>query len=207
MHRPLIDWFNAEAWDAGHLLPTAPVAAARMIAALDDPDAGQRAQLALLLGVLAEGRSSDGSLMEMTREAVRAGLDRFLELLNGDRGDEDRPLRASLLFLLAHFPEDRSRVLDAARSAGLDADELSRLDRCLQEPRFPDAHAARRLGRSWPSPATCDAVVRAHGHDHGLTHAQGLAPNELVGIWELETVTLLAYSGARAHHAIERSIR
>ena len=206
MHRPLMDRFNAEAWDAGRLLPQAPVAAGRMIARLDDPDASQRAQLALLLGVLAEGHSSDASRMEMTRAAVRAGLDRFLELLNGHRGDEDRPLRASLLFLLAHFPEDRSRVLAVARAAGLDADELSRLDRCLQQPRFPDAKAARRLGRSWPSPATCDTVVRAHGHEHGLTHAQGLAPDELVRIWELETVTLLAYSGARAHDAIDRSI-
>jgi hypothetical protein len=203
VHRPLIDWFTAEAWDAGRLLRSAPVAATHMIARLDDPDRGERAQLVLLLGLLAEGRSSAAGREDVTREAVRAGLDRFLELLNGD----DAPLRASLLFLLAHFPEDRRRILDAARSAPLDADELTRLDRSLQRPVFPDVEATRRLGRGWPSPAVCDAVVRAHEHDHGLTHTQGMPEDELGRVWELETLTLLAYSGARADHAIEGSIR
>jgi hypothetical protein len=207
VHRPLIDWFTAEAWDAGALLPSAPVAAAGMIARLDDPNPGRRAQLVLLLGLLAEGRSPAAGHEDATREAVRAGLDRFLELLTGSRGHDDGPLRASLLFLLAHFPEDRRRILGAARSARLDADELTRLERCLQQPTFPDVHATRRLGRGWPSPAACDAVVRAHEHDHGLSHTQGLAPDELGRVWELETMTLLAYSGARAHYAIEGSIR
>jgi hypothetical protein len=204
MHGPLIDWFNAEAWDAGRLLPAAPVAAARMIARLDEAEPGRRAQLVLLLGLLAEGNSPAAGREDKTREAVRAGLDRYLELMTG--GYLDGPLRASLLFLLAHFPEDRRRILDAARSSRLDADELTRLDRSLQQPTFPDAQATRRLGRAWPSPAACDAVVRAHEDGHGLTHTRGLAPDELGRVWELETLTLLAYSGARAHHAIEGSI-
>jgi hypothetical protein len=204
MYRSLIDWFTAEAWDAGRLLPGAPDAAARLVARLDDPGQGGRAQLVLLLGLLADGHSPTAGLEEATRAAVRAGLDRCLGLL---RAGDDGPLRASLLFLLAHFPADRRRILTAARSARLDADELTRLDRCLQQPTFPDVQAARRLGRAWPSPAACDAVVRAHGHDHGLSHARGLAADELGRVWELETLTLLAYSGARAHHAIERSVR
>lgn len=205
MDRQLINWFDTEAWDAGHLRPSAPVAAARMIAELHEPGPGRRAQLVLLLGLLVEGRSPAAGLQETTRRAVRAGLERFLELLNG--AGDDEPLRASLLFLLAHFPDDRRRILDTARTARLDADELTRLDRCLQRPSFPDAQATRRLGRSWPSPATCDAIVRAHERDHGLTHTQALAPDELARVWELETATLLAYSGARADHAIERCIR
>jgi hypothetical protein len=205
VHRQLIDWFHTEAWDAGCLRPSAPVAAARMIAELEEPGPERRAQLVLLLGLLAEGRSAATGREEMTRQAVRAGLHRFLELLNS--AGDDEPLRASLLFLVAHFPRDRRRILGAARTAGLDADELTRLDRCLQQPTFPDAQATRRLGRSWPSPATCDAVVRAHVRDHGLAHTQVLAPDELARVWELETVTLLAYSGARAHYAIERSMR
>jgi hypothetical protein len=168
-----------------------------MIVQLDDPD--RRAEIVLLLGLLAEGRSAAPGLETSTHEAVRAGLDRFVALLS----DGDAPLRASLLFLLAHFPEDRRHILDAAVAARLDADELTRLDRCLQRPTFPDAKAARRIGRSWPSPAACDAVAR----DHGLTHTQSLPPDELSRVWELETETLLAYSGARAHHAIERSLR
>ena len=198
MHRPLTDWFNAEAWDAGWLRPSAPAATARLIVRLDDPDPGRRAQIALLLGLLAEGRSPATGLLETTREAVRAGLDRFLGMLE----PSPEPLRASLLFLLAHFPQDRRPILDAARSARLGADELTRLDRCLQQPSFPDPNAARRLGRSWPSPAACDAVAR----DQGLSHTQGLPPDQLAHVWELETATLLAYSGARAHHAIEWSI-
>jgi hypothetical protein len=205
VHRQLIDWFHTEAWDAGHLRPSAPVAAARMISELQEPGPGRRAELVLLLGLLVEGRSPAAGLQEMTRRAVGAGLDRFLELLDG--ASDDEPLRASLLFLLAHFPHDRRRIVDAARTARLDADELTRLDRCLQRPTFPDVQASRRLGRSWPSPATCDAVVRGHERDHGLTHTQALAPDELAHVWELETLTLLAYSGARAHHAIERSSR
>lgn len=194
-----MDWFHAEAWDGQRLRLTAPAAAAQMIARLDDPDPALRAELVLLLGLLAEGRTPAVGIRVATRQAVLAGLDRYLELLN----DEDGRLRASLLFLLAHFPEDRRRILDAARSIPLDADRLTRLDRCLQQPAFPDAAASRRLGRSWPSPATCDSVAGAHG----LTHTESLPPDELDRLWKLETVTLLAYAGALAHHGIEGGIR
>ena len=42
--------------------------------------------------------------------------------------------------------------------------------------------------------------------NQGLSYTQGLPPDQLAHVWELETATLLAYSGARAHHAIEWSI-
>lgn len=160
---------------------------ARLIEALDAVD--ERAGAALELGVLAEGDDPD------TRAAVRRGVERYVAVLERARGDE--PSRLALVFLLAHFPEDRERILAVVESASLDPDDFARLERCLARVEVP----ARRLGRVWPSPATW---ADDDAHDGGWVRSLELTADAAARLWDLETQALLAYSGAKARYAIDR---
>ncbi|MFA1549890.1 class I SAM-dependent methyltransferase [Actinomadura chokoriensis] len=154
------------------------------------PD-GRRGHLAVLLGLLTETAESDDHGL---RGSVRAGLDGYLRQLATLR--EGDPSGAALVYLLAHFPEDAARILRVARSAALDQDDLSRLERCLAA--FdPDAPA---IGRTWPSPIrwALDDAER----DQERRWFTALEPDAVSTFWEKDTRTLLAYMGGRACAAI-----
>jgi hypothetical protein len=151
----------------------------------------ERGRSALLLGLLAETGDTT------TREAVRAHLDRYLRLLRRDSGCEASAL--ALLYLVAHFPEDRERILGTLDPLSLDVEDLTRLERCLQRTPVPG-----ELGRVWPSPASWALTAEERRRDAGWIEDLNLTSNEAERLWELETQALLAYSGAKALHAVER---
>src|SRR5215213_5009417 len=132
-------------WTDGDLTALALPAVPVLVAELDRVGADRQGHLAVLLGLLAEAEypATDGPVTA----AVRAGLNRYLDLLDG--GASDAPLTLALLYLLAHLPDDADRILAAAAPLALDADDRSRLERALAplDPAAPD------LGRCWPSPS------------------------------------------------------
>ena len=125
-------------WDQGLLDTDAPAAVPALVRVLVEPTTPdvKRARIALLLGLLAEGRD-DGQAQgraAMTRAAVRLGIPRYLEIL----GSSSAPAaRLALTYLLAHFHEDGASILvheSLQGSAGTQA--MARLERVL---RFQDA--------------------------------------------------------------------
>ena len=125
-------------WDQGLLDADAPAAVPALVRVLAEPTTPEvkRARIALLLGLLAEGRD-DGRAQgraALARAAVRSGIPRYLELL----GDSTTPaVRLALIYLLAHFHEDGASILahEALQgSAGTPA--MARLERVL---RFQDS--------------------------------------------------------------------
>ncbi|AWK10977.1 methyltransferase domain-containing protein [Streptomyces spongiicola] len=168
-----------------------------LVAALDGADARRTGHLAVLLGLLAESEyrehpAGDGPV----RTAVHRGLDRYLELLAGSGAGT--PLTTALLYLLAHFPEDRARILTAASvdELLLDEHDLTRLERALRalDPDDPD------LGRCWPSPAAWNLNEDERGFDKASIKA--LAPEQIVANWNNDTRTVLAYAGMKAYWAV-----
>lgn len=184
----------AALWDDG--APTALAAASvpSLIGALDRVDDARRGHLLVLLGLLAEAEypAADGPVAT----AVAAGVDRYLELFASVPAD--RPVSFALRYLLAHFPADRDRILEAARGAGLDRDDLSRLDRALAS-LDPDAPS---LGRVFPSPAvwTLDDDEREFD-DRWI---KSLTPAQVVENWRKDTRTVLGGLGAKAYWSVRR---
>jgi SAM-dependent methyltransferase len=160
--------------------------------ARDDENAA--ALLAVLLGLLAESGDDPGEFAAATRSAVRDGLDRYLDLLAGERPGP--PLTLALLYLVAHFGEDRDQVLGTARGCGLSVDDYSRLERCLRPGDLGNVGA----GRQWPSPAAWALRDDETERDNAvMSHV----PDEYaIRLWENDTRLLLAYSGAKALGAI-----
>jgi len=99
-------------WDQGLLDTDAPAAVPALVRVLAEPTTPEvkRARIALLLGLLAEGRD-DGRAQgraALARAAVRSGIPRYLEIL----GDSTTPAaRLALIYLLAHFHEDGASIL------------------------------------------------------------------------------------------------
>ncbi|MGW6445280.1 class I SAM-dependent methyltransferase [Lentzea sp. NPDC055074] len=131
---------------------------------------------------------------DSTAASVRADLGLYLGLLaNAD----DQPHLFALLHLLAHFPSERDAVLEVASGLDLDPDDLTRLDRSLAA--FDPSDPA--LGRVWPSPAAWDLDVEAQAHDRRWMDA--LPAGRVAEMWAADTLSLLAYSGAKAWWAAE----
>jgi SAM-dependent methyltransferase len=179
-------------WDDGVASADALAAVPSIVAALERAGTDRKGHLAILLGLLAETDYPDLD-GELTR-AVRAHLDLYLDLL-GTEGI-GTPLTLALLYLLSHFPGDRERVLAVASVLGLQAEDLSRLDRSLStlDVSRPD------LGRVWPSPSawTLNADERAFDQ----SWIKELTPQQLAANWENDTRTVLGCTGARAYWAV-----
>jgi SAM-dependent methyltransferase len=179
-------------WNDGKLTDLAAEAAPAVVAALDEVGADRQGYLAILLGLLVEAEypRPDGEVTAV----VRAGLDRYLDLVRG--GASGQPLTLALLYLLAHFPTDRDRVLAVTGGLALSDEEHSRLERGLAEldPQHPD------LGRVWPAPS----VWPLDGADAAVAAAavRNLTPEQIVTNWENDTRTLWAYTGAIAYWAL-----
>ncbi|HEY3606520.1 MAG TPA: class I SAM-dependent methyltransferase [Pseudonocardiaceae bacterium] len=179
-------------WSEGKLTDLAIEATPAVVAALDEVGPERHGYLVVLLGLLAEAEYPrlDGEVAT----AVRAGLDRYLELARG--GGSRQPLTLALLYLLGHFPGDRARILAVTGELPLEIDERTRLDRALSEldPQHPD------LGRVWPAPS----VWQLDDEDAHVVDAavQSLTPQQIVTNWENDTRTVWAYSGALAYWAV-----
>lgn len=186
--RALVD----SVWSDGRAGPDALAAVPALVEALERSGSDRKGYLAVLLGLLAETEYPD--LDGPLGSAVRGHLDSYLRLL-GTEGI-GTPLTLALLYLLSHFPGDRERILAAASGLGLEAEDLSRLDRSLStlDPSRPD------LGRVWPSPSawTLNADERAFDQ----SWIRELTPRRLVANWENDTRTVLGCTGARAYWAV-----
>ncbi|VVJ20420.1 Uncharacterised protein [Amycolatopsis camponoti] len=176
-------------WDDGVLtdlaLPAVPALVARLDKAADD----RKGHLAVLLGVLAEAEFPETGGPVAT--AVRAGLDRYLELLA--QGSDRDPLTLGLVYLLAHFPADRERILAAVPALG--ADDLTRLVRLLT----PADQARADLGRVWPSPSVWGLGESEKDFDNGWISA--LTPEQFTAAWRNDQRTLFGHAGAKAYWA------
>ena len=124
-------------WDQGLLDGDAPAAVPALIRALVEPTTPEvkRARIALLLGLLAEGREDDRAegLAALARAAVRLGIPHYLKTL----GDSTAPsVRLAVTYLLAHFHEDGASILAHESLQGLaGTPAMARLERVL---RFQD---------------------------------------------------------------------
>lgn len=180
-------------WNEGKVTDVAAAAVPAVVAALDETDTDRQGRLAILLGLMAEAEYPrlDGEVAT----AVRAGLDRYLELLRG--GASRQPLTLALLYLVAHFPGDRDRVLAATADLPIDADERTRLERGLTEldPEDPD------VGWVWPAPSTWRGLDEENTA-HAKAAVRSLSPEQVVTNWENDTRTVWAYAGAIAYWAV-----
>ena len=143
------------------LLTGAPLAEAdtrHLVATMNDlltresPDA----RAAILLGITAErltaptpDRPTDWSgWRPQVRRALSDAVPDYLRC--AVRLQTHRPTRLALMYLLAHFPEHRDRILAALPAPPDDPHPHARLRRCLTPPDLTTADG--QIGKSWPSP-------------------------------------------------------
>ncbi|MBG0829110.1 methyltransferase domain-containing protein [Planomonospora sp. ID67723] len=174
-------------WEGGTLTERAPAAIPGLIAALDGLDAGRAGRLLILLGLIAEA----GQV-----EAVRAGLDRYLDLAR----HATPALGQALAYLLAHFPDDRDRVLGAAGELGLDSGDRSRLERCL---RTMDAERTG-LGRVWPAPEIWRLTPEERAFDRAWIGA--LTDEQAEVNWRNDSRTVWGYMGLKAYWSVRHGL-
>ena len=147
-----------------------------------------RARIILILGVLAERAPG-------ARDTVRECLGIYLGLLAA--APCGSPEYLALLYLLAHFPEDRPRIMAAAgKHAAADPHGISRLERTLRQPDLSDPETANAAGRSWPSPAFL-AVTREE-LDATAAGRRAQPAGQILASWNADTAALLAYAGGLA---------
>jgi SAM-dependent methyltransferase len=179
-------------WSEGKLTDLALAATPTVVAALDDAGPDRQGHLAILLGLLAEAEypSLDGPVAT----AVRGGLDRYLDLVRG--GESGQPLTLALLFLLAHFPADRERILAVTSEVALSPEERTRLERGLAEldPERPD------LGQVWPAPSAWK--MDEENSAHAEAAVRGLSAEQIRTNWDNDTRTVWAFAGHIAYWAV-----
>ncbi|MDG6110110.1 methyltransferase domain-containing protein [Dactylosporangium aurantiacum] len=177
--------------DAAHDPDAAEPAVPALIAALRTTTGPRGAAVALLLGLLAEAPG------ERVRAAVHRGFTDYLEVL-AERGRDSRAELLALTFLVAHFPQERDAVLAATAGLPLPAGDRARLRRCLDplDPQDPE------LTRIWPDPTHWRALPPAEREFDRAWMVQAPA-GMMRTAYELDTRSLLAYSGAKALWAAE----
>lgn len=182
-------------WNGGEPTASALPAVPHLVAFLDRVDDLRRGHLALVLGLLVE---AEYPLTGQLHRAVGAGMDRYLDLMR--RTTTVEPPALALLYLLAHFPGDRDRILATVRHLNLDPGDWSRLDRSLQEldPDDPD------LGRAWPSP--WDWAISEEEREFDRQWIRGLTPEQVTKTWEGDTRSVRSYLGAKAHWALRNGM-
>jgi SAM-dependent methyltransferase len=179
-------------WSEGKVTDAAADAVPAVVAGLDDAVPDRQGHLVILLGLLAETEYPrlDGEVAT----AVRAGLDRYLELVRD--GGTRQPLTLALLYLLAHFPGDRDRILAATADLPINAEERSRLVRGLAELDLENPD----VGWVWPAPSAW--IRSAEDAAHARATVQGLSPEQVTTNWENDTRTVWASAGAIANWAV-----
>lgn len=111
----------------------------------------------------------------------------------------------AMAYLLAHFPDHDVAVLDAMRTTELPEADQQRLERCLAQPDLATSEARDRIGRVWPSPTVWRLDATERRLDQAWRANLRLDTETARTLWEAETVALLAYLGAKADHAVERT--
>lgn len=142
------------------------------------------ARALILLGILVE------------RSGARWDVPRLLPVV-GPALDAAAVL--AFAYLLAHFPDHGPAVLDAMRATDLAEEDRARLARCLAQPDLV------QLGRVWPSPAGWRLDDGERQLDQAWRAGLRLDAETAQSLWDAETVALLAYMGAKADHAVERT--
>ena len=142
------------------------------------------ARALILLGILVERTGADLAVPRLL-QAVVPGLDNATTL--------------AFAYLLAHFPAHGPAVLDAMRATDLAEEDRERLARCLAQPDFG------QLGRVWPSPVVWRLDAGERQLDDAWRAGLQLDVETARSLWDAETVALLAYMGAKADHAVERT--
>jgi quercetin dioxygenase-like cupin family protein len=154
-----------------------------------------------------------GIVIERTGTANRWNA-ALLDVIHQDLGE------ATLLafaYALAHFPDHAEAVRAAmdptavdptamdptATDTGLPEPDWQRLVRCLRTFDSPDAR--NQIGRVWPSPTVWQLDAAERGLDETWRARLDLDTGTARELWESETVALLAYMGAKADHAVERT--
>ena len=172
-------------------MPTTNPAAAALAAALIEADDAGKGELAILLGLAIEAEEAQAA--GPVTAAVRARIDDCLSIW---RETTDESLSLALLYLLAHFPQDGSRVLDTATTLPLDPEDLSRLRRALAEldPDNPD------IGRVFPHPAAWERDDAARRFDQARISALGA--EKIAQLWQEDTETVLGHLGAKARWSV-----
>jgi quercetin dioxygenase-like cupin family protein len=153
------------------------------------------ARALILLGILLERQGIDAARWDTSTPRVLGAI----------RPDLDDAAVLAMAYLLAHFPDHGVAVLDAMRPTGLAEADQQRLARCLARPDFTSPETHGRIGRVWPSPALWQLDADERQLDEAWRHNLKLDPGTARALWESETVALLAYMGARADHAVERT--
>lgn len=110
----------------------------------------------------------------------------------------------ALAYLFAHFPAQASVTEKALSTQVLPQAHRLRLLRCLEQPDFSGRAPLDSLGRVWPSPGTWTNIDPEP--DRRWRDALRLDEAAVRALWAEETKALLAFLGARADHAIIRSI-
>jgi hypothetical protein len=169
-------------WDQGLLDADAPTAVPTLIRVLMEPTTPEvnRARIALLLGLLAEGRD-DGRLERqaaLARAAVRLGIPLYVKVLGASTAPA---VRLAVTYLLAHFHEDGASIL---------------------------AHEALRGIAGTPALAGLERVLRFQDASRGELggYAKQFVPDETAqpdGARAQIRASILAPLGAEAHFAIE----
>jgi SAM-dependent methyltransferase len=179
-------------WRDGELTDLAPRAVAPLVQLLDRVDKVRKGYVAVLLGLLAEAEypATDGPVTAVIRRKV----DYYLSLLALTPAGQ--PLALAALYLVAHLPGDRERILARLERLAADADDLSRVDRALQplDPRDPV------LGRVFPSPSawTLDETER----EFDRSWIRTLTAEQVERAWQDDTRTVLGHLGAKAYWAV-----
>lgn len=171
-------------WPAAEAVPLARALAS----ALGQAGERARARIILILGVLAERAPG-------ARDAAREYLDSYLDLLAAALCGS--PEYLALLYLLAHFPPDRTCILEAAgKHAVADPHGISRLDRTLLQLDLADPETVNAAGRSWPSPAFL--AVTEEEMDSTAAARRAQPAMQVRASWAADTAALLAYAGGLA---------
>lgn len=153
------------------------------------PSAAVHARALVLLGIMVERYGADSARWDIA-------VPRLLRTV-GPALDDATVL--AMAYLLAHFPDHEAAVLDTMRTTELSEVDLKRLERCLAK---PDPQV---LGRVWPSPTVWRLDDTERRLDEAWRAGLQLDAETAESLWDSETVALLAYLGARADHAVERT--
>lgn len=180
-------------WHDGRHTGTATTAVPGLIASARSLPPDRRGHVVLVLGLLAE---SGGPSEDAVRAAVRDGIGVYLDLLADSRPAE--PLTSALLYLLASLPAERERIVGVARGRGLQRGDLARLERCLR----PFDPADPGITRCWPSPVAWAGLTEAD-REIDRQWLADMPPEWIRAGWDLDTGSLLAYSGAKALWAVQ----
>jgi SAM-dependent methyltransferase len=192
-YRRLVD----AVWQSGEQTALAVPAVTELVPRTSEVDDLRKAYLAELFGLLVQAEQPD--LDGQVTTLVRAGLDGYLTLWQNST--REQPLHWALLYLLSHFPRDRHRILAVAATVDLDEDDLSRLDRALDE-LDPDDPV---VGRVFPYPAAYDEMFEAEKEvDRAWTRT--LTPAQVVDQWHNDLAAVRAHAGAKSFYAIRHGV-